>query len=54
MRRLVVVVALLIPTLVSAAEHRLPDYASKENLLGWISVYRHNPDPDRVPPRCAA
>jgi hypothetical protein len=50
MRRLVaVVVALLIPTLVSAAPHRLPDYASKETLLGWIGVYRHNPDPDRVP-----
>ena len=50
MRRLVAaVVASLIPTLVSAAPHRLPDYAGKETLLGWISVYRHNPDPDRVP-----
>ena len=50
MRRLVAaVVASLIPTLVSATPHRLPDYAGKETLLGWISVYRHNPDPDRVP-----
>ena len=50
MRRLVAaVVASLIPTLVSAAPHRLPDYAGKETLLGWINVFRHNPDPDRVP-----
>jgi hypothetical protein len=50
MRRLAAaVVALLIPTFVSAAPHRLPDYAGKETLLGWINVYRHNPDPDRVP-----
>ena len=50
MRRLAAaVVASLIPTLVSAAPHRLPDYARKETLLGWMNVYRHNPDPDRVP-----
>ena len=50
MRRLVaVVVAVLLPTLASAAPHHLAEYASKETLLGWINVYRHNPDPDRVP-----
>jgi hypothetical protein len=50
MRRLAaVVLALLMPAAAAAAPHRLPDYASKETLLGWISVYRQNPDPDRVP-----
>jgi hypothetical protein len=50
MRRLVaVVLALLIPTIAAGAPHRLADYASKESLLGWINVYRHSPDPDRVP-----
>jgi hypothetical protein len=50
MRRLAAaVVAALIPTLVCAAPQRLPDLASKEMLLGWINVYRHNPNPDGVP-----
>ena len=50
MRRLVaVVLALLIPAVAAAAPHRLPDDAGKESLLGWINVYRHKPDPDRVP-----
>jgi hypothetical protein len=50
MRRFVVaLVAVLLPSLVSAAPKGLPDQPSKENILGWINTYRHNPDPDRVP-----
>jgi len=41
--------AVLIPTLASAAPTRLPDNPTRENILGWINTYRHNPDPDRVP-----
>lgn len=50
MRRLtIVLLALLLPSSVLAAPIRLPEYASKEVILGWINGYRHNPDPDRVP-----
>lgn len=54
MRRLVrflflACLAALIPALSSAAPSRLPDYASKEMVLGWINLYRHSPDPERVP-----
>jgi hypothetical protein len=41
--------AVLIPTLVTAAPTRLPENPTRENVLGWINTYRHNPDPDRVP-----
>jgi hypothetical protein len=33
----------------AAAPARLLDSPSKENILGWINVYRHNPNPDQVP-----
>jgi hypothetical protein len=39
--------AILIPASASAA--RLPDNPTRENILGWINVYRHNPSPDQVP-----
>jgi len=48
-RFVVAVVAVLLPSLVSAAPKGLPEQPSKENILGWINTYRHNPDPDRVP-----
>jgi hypothetical protein len=38
---------ILIPASVSAS--RLPDNPTRENILGWINVYRHNPNPDQVP-----
>jgi hypothetical protein len=41
--------AVLFPPLVSAAPTRLPENPTRENILGWINTYRHNPDPDRVP-----
>ena len=41
--------AILIPASLAAAPARLLDNPSKENILGWINIYRHNPNPDQVP-----
>jgi hypothetical protein len=49
MRLAIAVIAFLIPACVSAAPTRLPENPSRENILGWINTYRHNPDLDRVP-----
>jgi hypothetical protein len=45
--RTLVLLAILIPA--SASASRLPDNPTRENILGWINVYRHNPNPDQVP-----
>jgi hypothetical protein len=50
MRRVMfVLIAALLPAPAAAAPTRLPDYATKEMVLGWINGYRHNPEPERVP-----
>lgn len=48
-RFVVALVAVLVPSLVSAAPKGLPEPSSKDMILSWINIYRHNPDPDRVP-----
>jgi hypothetical protein len=45
--RTLALLAILVPPAASAA--RLPDNPTRENVLGWINTYRHNPSPDQVP-----
>ena len=51
MRRLIVALfALLLPAVRHGGASARPfDQAPKEEILGWINEYRHDPDPDRVP-----
>jgi hypothetical protein len=45
--RTLVLLAIAMPA--SASATRLPDSPTRENILGWINTYRHNPSPDQVP-----
>jgi len=45
----VVLVSLFISVSASATPSRMPDFTSKDSILGWINTYRERPDPAHVP-----
>ena len=47
--RLAFLAVLLLPLSAQAAAPRLPEQPTRENILGWINLYRSHRDPERLP-----